>query len=155
MSCDAPPPNRQRVKSRVSNMDAMNDPGVRKIIMQQVHLTTRQELSKKQLHGVAAHSTLNFCEHIGGMMALDLDTYIMGMEGERIVVNERWPRDWWQAVRERWLPAWWLERYPVQYNEIDIDEQKFAAVCPHIDVRTDDTHIMWLAEKGADIIGSS
>lgn len=62
-----------------------------------------------------------------------LDTYMLGLPDERIVVNERWPADWWQAVKERWLPWWLLQFWPVKYRELKIDEQKYKAVCPHLD----------------------
>lgn len=34
------------------------------------------------------------------------------------LANERYPEDWWQAVRARWLPRWWLRRHPVRYREV-------------------------------------
>ena len=37
------------------------------------------------------------------------------------LANERWPVDWWQAVRERWLPQWWLKKHPVQYRHVQVD----------------------------------
>lgn len=42
-------------------------------------------------------------------------------------VHERWPADWWQAVKEHFAPrlgrlgAWFLQRYPVRYRRLDFD----------------------------------
>lgn len=118
------------------------------IELSRVRLRAVQVLGRKQLDAVADRIRIQIFEQAGDALAIDLSTYIMGMEGERIVINKRWPCDWWQALRERWFPKWWLRRRPVQYEEIDIDEQKFAAVCPHIAIDTPlSEHIVWMAEQ--------
>jgi len=37
------------------------------------------------------------------------------------VSREKWPKDWWEAVKERWFPAFLLSRWPVKYQRIDIE----------------------------------
>jgi hypothetical protein len=50
---------------------------------------------------------------------------IWGKQLER--VEERWPADWWQAVKEHFAPklgrlgAWLLRRYPVRYHTLCVD----------------------------------
>lgn len=90
-----------------------------------------------------------FCQYataLAGTLVISLDSYVVGMPEERIVIREKWPKDWWQAFRERWFPAFWLRKRPVQYNEIDIDKTVFKRVCPHVRVRDQDTHLQWLAK---------
>jgi hypothetical protein len=76
-----------------------------------------------------------------------LETYIVGMPSERVVVHRQWPTDWWQAFRERWFPQWWLKRHPVKYERIDVDKQLYAAVCPHVEVQDHKEHLKWLAAQ--------
>lgn len=86
-----------------------------------------------------------------GAMIAGLETYIHGLGSHRIVVNKKWPRNWWQAVRERWCPRWWLARWPVVYDEIHIDQRAYKAVCPHLSVPMpppntgDEIHLTWLS----------
>ena len=87
------------------------------------------------------------CElpHIVDAIAIGIDTYVIGMPLERIVVNKRWPADWWQAFRERWCPKWWLSSWPVRYEEIHIDEQRYGRVCPHVRVQNQGVHLEWMS----------
>ena len=69
---------------------------------------------------------------------------------ERIVVDERWPTNWWEAVKERWFPDWALERWPVKYRVLKIDRKVYAAVCPHgavdtTNIRERQIHLDWMA----------
>jgi hypothetical protein len=47
-------------------------------------------------------------------------------------------------VKERWLPEWALSRWPVQYEKIDVSEQKYV-VCPHIQDQPQHRHLEWMA----------
>lgn len=80
-------------------------------------------------------------------LAVRLSARIFGAATERLCVDEKRPRDWWQAVRERWFPSWWLRRHPVNYDEIHIDRQLYGGVCPHVAIEGTDRHIQWLASK--------
>ena len=77
-----------------------------------------------------------------------LVSYVLAMPKERIRVSEHrsWPADWWQAFRERWFPVWWLKRWPVRYERLDIevDEQKYGPVCPHVRVQSNRAHFEFL-----------
>ena len=63
----------------------------------------------------------------------DFRTYVLGMPSDRLVLHRKWPADWVQAVKERWLPRWILKRWPVRYDRIDLDVQKYARICPHLE----------------------
>lgn len=93
-------------------------------------------------------------EHERNLLVLQMRSHVHGMTRERITVNERWPTDWWQAFKERWLPKWALDRWPVQYREIHIDQPIYLAVCPHIQDQPQGTHLQWMAaeyEKAGEI----
>lgn len=42
-------------------------------------------------------------------------------------IEEKYPADWWQALKERWAPKWLLEKYPVQYKIISIQAAELLA----------------------------
>lgn len=77
-------------------------------------------------------------------MALKMTTYIAGMERERFRLDEKWPEDWKQAVKERFAPKWWTRRHPVVYTKIHINEQRFSAVCPHLNIQDEKPHLDFL-----------
>lgn len=82
---------------------------------------------------------------VGNGLAVRLSGKIFGAATERLCVNEKRPRDWWQAFRERWFPRRWLRRHPVIYDEIYIDRQLYGGVCPHVALEGTDKHLQWLA----------
>lgn len=92
--------------------------------------------------------------HVGEMrdhLLLSLESYVLGQRQGRVDVEERWPADWWQAVRERWLPTWWLKKCPVRYKVISIHKDCWK-VCPHLDVTVDKArpHCQFLIGKEPD-----
>ena len=70
-------------------------------------------------------------EHATRSLLLSLSTYIHGMPKERVVVDSKWPRDWWQAFRERWFPGWWLKRHPV-FTIASTSTSRFTQRCARI-----------------------
>lgn len=61
-------------------------------------------------------------------LCIQLEKHIHGLPEQRIVIKEKYPVNWVEAVRERWLPKWLLKRYPVKYRRIDIDQKIYKAV---------------------------
>lgn len=50
--------------------------------------------------------------------------------------------------RPRWfrrLMLWWYRRHPVQYTHVRV--QKFARMCPHVDITTPNAHLLFLGGK--------
>lgn len=77
-------------------------------------------------------------------LVLTLYAHLYGHEGNRVQVNECWPADWWEAFKDRWFPEWALDRWPVRYKRIIIDQPIYSGVCPHIDA-PQRTHLEWIA----------
>lgn len=89
----------------------------------------------------------SWADDITESLIVELDTYFVGMAGDRVCVLRRWPQTWWDAVKERWFPVWAKRRWPVQYEVIDIDEPLYSAVCPHVDVPDKRPHLEWLMQE--------
>jgi hypothetical protein len=80
-------------------------------------------------------------------LLLSLETYVMGLPEKTIIIHEKWPTDWWQALKERWWPRWALRRWPVEYKHLDIHETIYKAVCPHVTSKENRLCFQWLSEK--------
>ena len=87
---------------------------------------------------------------VGESLMVQIKAHVLAIPKERIVVNQSWPKDWWQAVRERWCPQWWLRRYPVQYNRVYVNKPIFGNVCPHVSMTRGDDHKEWLFKNQGD-----
>lgn len=80
-------------------------------------------------------------------MVLTLDAEMPAVLDERLVINRKWPADWWQALKERWFPGWLLRWFPVEYESIYVNRPFFKAVCPHIHVKGQGAHLQWLLRE--------
>ncbi len=117
----------------------------RTVAFDKVQVSARAYLSemaflRNHLHLVA------HLDQISRQLVLELRSFVLGKKAERIDIEEKWPADWWQAVKERWLPAWFLKRYPVQYKTLSIHKETMR-VCPHVDMKTPEgrqVHFRWL-----------
>jgi hypothetical protein len=126
----------------------MSNDDFKQLVLNKVHLVTRYELDRRELHGLSANSAVDYVEHVGRELAVYLDTYMLGLREQIIDIDEKWPEDWWQAFRERWFPKWWLRRHPVRYKEVSVHQEIFKAVCPHTQAPPDsDACRIWFAEK--------
>lgn len=114
-------------------------------LLRQLTIRTKLQFSRKGL-GDTAIQHRAWLDREMNSMVLSLEAKLLGVPSERIVVHACYPCDWWQAFRERWFPQWWLRRWPVKYERIDIDEQKFAAVCPHATAVSHEDHLRWLKQ---------
>ena len=100
------------------------------IFLKKIHLNLRQSFSKELLD----RSKWRTSEDVMAQeIAIELDTYVMGLGDETISIHERWPKTWWDAFKERWFPLWAVKRWPVDFNRIDIEEKTYKAVCPHLE----------------------
>lgn len=108
----------------------------------------REEVEDKLTHAPGGLKELVAeVEAIGHNLLVKLDAYFAGVPTRRFTVYRRWPKDWWQAFKERWFPSWALKRWPVEYEEIDIDEIVAYAVCPHVDIPKPGKHLEWLRRQ--------
>jgi hypothetical protein len=71
---------------------------------------------------------VDYIETFSENLQITLRKYIHGLETHRITVNEKWPNDWWQAFKDRWFPKFLLDRYPVEYKTISIDQPIYGKV---------------------------
>jgi hypothetical protein len=78
-------------------------------------------------------------------MILDLYTYVMGLRDKNFQYYKKFPRDWKQAVKERFAPKWFLKRWPVEYEEISINERIYKKVCPHLYTDRREEHLKFMA----------
>lgn len=83
-------------------------------------------------------------------LVAQMRSYIHAMGEERIDIDVKYPRNWWEAVKESLLPKWALRRWPVDYKRIEIHTETYAAVCPHIHAMPpkntgDELHISWFS----------
>jgi len=35
------------------------------------------------------------------------------------LIDVKFPKDWWQAIKDRFLPQWLRSRFPIKYTHID------------------------------------
>lgn len=124
--------------------------------MRRVHTTV---LHRIQLN-CAEHFTQEFLEQtslvfmeeafVGGLTAR-LTASIVGVGKDHIRVNREWPRTWWDAFKLRWFPTFMRLHLlrPAVMDSVHIDQDVFAAVCPHHAPLTGDRHqarihVQWL-----------
>ena len=123
-------------------MSELEQSTVEEIVVEKVRVAVTGSLTQSLLH----HDVAVAVTWLGDELVVQLKTYVLAAEKERVVVYERWPEDWWQAFRERWFPGWWLEWYPVRYREINIDKPLFGPMCPHVAVSRFREHMQWLRD---------
>lgn len=80
-------------------------------------------------------------------IVLDMETYLHAIPAEKIVIKRKWPKTWWDAFKLRWYPAWAKQRWPVEFERIDIEEKRYLAVCPHLQIESQGTHLKWLFKE--------
>lgn len=84
-------------------------------------------------------------EHQIRAMMIDFVTFRHGVLDKKISVHRKWPANWWEAVKERWAPRWCKRRWPVQYERVDVEENAFKSVCPHVPAAPKGAHLRWVA----------
>ena len=115
---------------------------------------------------VLERATMGMRETFEDALIYDLSTWIHGLEGERIDIDETWPSTWIDAIKDRWYPNWlkrWTQnevgrgrlrwRMRISYKRVAICQQLYKAVCPHIrePEHVDDRECLhWLASREAD-----
>lgn len=107
---------------------------VERVCLDKLRVATRRHLGREPF--LANHMDLSVhLDHAVNSMVLELRSVVLARKEDRVDIEERWPADWWQAVKARWLPAWLLRRYPVQYRTICVHKQIYR-ICPHLDLAT-------------------
>jgi len=126
----------------------MNASEIKTFVAEKIHLHAAELLTHKEMADrIKVDSWL---DRLGMGVVIQFDTYVVGMPTKRLQIHKQWPRDWWQAFRERWLPKWWLRKHPIQYEVLDIDQQLYGPVCPHLNVPDQKVHLMFLSQSAED-----
>ena len=109
-------------------------PEIKRFVADKIRITASEHLSRQELSSLTCNGRLKIsvAEDLAGSLVCHLETYIHGMEDQKIYIHRQWPKDWWQAFKERWFAAWMKRRWPVEYKQIDIEERIFKSVCPHL-----------------------
>lgn len=117
------------------------DHSFRRVIAQRIKVRSRHVVSLRLLETAKVSSWI---EPIADALIVELEAYIAGIGEERIIVQRHWPKTWWDAFKQRWFPQWAINRWPVQFEFIDINRPVYAAVCPHLHVVDNGKHLEWM-----------
>lgn len=79
-------------------------------------------------------------------LCISLHARIASFPKEKIEHHLKFPMTWWDHFKERFFPPWAKRRFPVKYDRIDIEEQKYK-LCPHVGVSMIDDHLMWTLRR--------
>ncbi len=101
------------------------------IDLERVLLSVAKSLPLREIDADNCTLTQAYLESVHSML-LRLDSYVLAMPKQMISIHRKWPKDWWQAFRERWFPHWWLRRWPVQYEELNVEERRFGDIYPKL-----------------------
>ncbi len=115
-----------------------------RLVLERIRLNSRHVLPRNVIDNVGVNVT-NLIHHAADGLCVSLATYIAGMVDERIKIDIKYPKDWWQALKEVTyhnfkVMKWAERRWPVEYKHIDIDTKTYKAVCPHIDISGPPNH---------------
>lgn len=109
-----------------------------RIITEKIRVAAHARTDKEMIRRAVISLSRPGFEH---QLIAKIETYMLGLADKRITIHKQWPKTWWDALKLRWFPRWLLEYMPVEYERIDIDEQIYKAVCPHIDVPDNRQHL--------------
>lgn len=115
------------------------------VILEKTRFCIQQEMNKRRL-GIA-NLEVDVSPHLERLVFRLTAMLLNGPKKERIDIEERYPADWWQAVKERWFPAWAIKRWPVNYKVISVHKEMVTRMCPHIATPENRPHVAFLMER--------
>jgi len=118
------------------NFDTMTIERLRMVLEQQVSFKTNRILNLRPIE---------LFKREGDILVMRVEAGIAALPEKTVSIHKRWPSNWLQSLKERWAPRWWRNRWPVQYERIDVEQKIYKAVCPHI--RFDDDCYKFLVER--------
>jgi len=134
--------------------DRVTDDTLVRMVCDRVHFVISEQLTLRDVPMCHLEAKV-YVDHFLSRMIVSLVAEMPAVLQQRLVIDQQWPADWWQAWRARWLPKWWLRRWPVRCERISIDRPLYAAICPHLDASTDSPHLMWLLLAQQSLEGGS
>ena len=120
------------------------DRSYQKIVLDRISIRASREVSKLALMNTRLSVRKVQYGDMVEKMLVDMERYVLGLKHEIISVHHSCPATWWDAVKERFFPEWMLGRWPVRYKNIDIEQQIYRAVCPHLYTDPQEKHIEFL-----------
>lgn len=117
---------------------------------ERIQLCIQNRVSGRELANLQCESMVDFMTQD---LIIRLVASVYAMPKQRIVIHKQYPKDWWEAFKERWFPQFLLKKHPVKYEVIDIDEQKYGPVCPHL--VCENKHLQWMSLENEDALRSA
>ena len=118
---------------------------LKRILLEKIHIQACEWVDDSVIQMLNPAQIEMHMELTARKLVVHLDTYMMGLKEKTISIHEHWPKTWWDATKVRWFPKWALRRWPAQYNSIDIDQDIFKAVCPHVNCAPTKNHLEFMA----------
>ena len=118
---------------------------IRRLVCERVRVALTEVVDWESLQSL--RSTARMVDHFDEMqrmMVRRLVAEFPAILDERIQFHESYPENWWEAFKDRWFPEWLKRRYPVRFREIHIDRPVYKAVCPHLEIPRQGSHIEFL-----------
>jgi hypothetical protein len=129
------------------------DLAFQRLICERVMVCLTETASLETLqHFQSATRVHAWVDYMAHKLWVQMSIEMPGVLEEVIDIHEQFPLTWWDAVKERWFPAWALRRWPVRYRRIDVHQKRFAAVCPHVRIDQQGSHLQWLVQKQQDVL---
>lgn len=82
-------------------------------------------------------------DDVAEVLFFKLQSYIEGIEKEKIIVYRKYPKNWVESLKERFLPKFLLKKFPIKYEEIDINVSRFI-IYPHFEYENASLHFEWI-----------
>ena len=129
-----------------TNLDFDDLPKIRRFIADRIYLSAAQQLVRREVQ-ISNFDVRANLDHIADRLVISLTGFIHGMPKEKLSIHRQWPRTWWDALKLRWFPHWWLNRWPPNYDRVDLEQTIYLAVCPHLHDDPQHRHLEWLAAE--------
>lgn len=90
-----------------------------------------------------------YMDYLTNQIVVAFSSVLLGRETMKTVIDTvRYPATWRDAFKERWFPKFLKRRFPVKYEEKNI-EVHIWNICPHLNIaspRGHDVHLSFLAQ---------
>ena len=130
----------------------MEESHIKKLYCDRAHVTVTDMIDWKRLKALKSTVEVqSFYDARLKAMCIQLTACLPGVLKEQLVVHERWPETWWDAVKARWFSRRMLKRWPVKWHEININKPLFASVCPHIEIDEPRAHLIYLLNSQEEL----
>lgn len=120
-------------------------PQFRRLVADRIAVMQSESVSVREMAAMNRMEVDAFADRLSRSVVVQFRTFIHAIPKEKISVHRRWPKDWREAVKERFAPAWIKKRWPVKYETVDIEQQIYGGVCPHLQEHAQSRHLEWMS----------